>query len=131
MKKCSQRSIFSSPELEAHVSFPDHMLSAVHLSVNFSHCYHLLKKHWPNFNHTIGWRGFKFEQMKDLFLRKMIVKIRWLHIQNHLANFNQTWQKFKFFNTLSFSAYQLNTIQKSHSWEWSIFRRTCAYVSTY
>ena len=39
----------------------------------------------------IGWRGFKFEQIKDLFLRKMIVKIHWSHFQNHLANFNQTW----------------------------------------
>ena len=38
--------------------------------------------------------------------------------------------KFKFFITLSFTAYQLHTLQNSHSWEWSIFRRKYTYINT-
>ena len=135
MKKCSQHSIFSSSELEAQVSFPDHVVcrpSVCKLFIFSSSSPETLAQFQPHLTQSIiGWRGFKFEQMKDLFLRKMIVKIHWSHFQNHLANFNQTWQKFKFLNTLSFTTYQLNTIQKSHSWEWSIFRRMCAYVITF
>ena len=42
--------IFSSPELKAQVSFPDHLSFIVCLSVNFSHFLPLLQNHWTNFN---------------------------------------------------------------------------------
>ena len=82
--------------------------------------YHeIAKKQWRNlknllFKNQIGqfqpnlaqsilmWRGFKFVQMKGhaLFQEEIIIKL-WKHIdkfkksslQNHWANFNQTWRK--------------------------------------
>ena len=52
--------VFSSPELKAQVSFSDHLLSVVCLSVrlsfrpsvNFSHFHLILQNHWANFNQT-------------------------------------------------------------------------------
>ena len=54
------KSIFSSPELKAQVSFSDHLSSVVCLSVclsvcpsvNFSHFHLLLQNHCANFNQT-------------------------------------------------------------------------------
>ena len=48
--RCLQ--ILSSPELKAQMSFSDHFLSVVCLSLNFSHFHLLFQNHWASFNQT-------------------------------------------------------------------------------
>ena len=62
--------IFSSPELKAQVSFSDHLLSLVCLSVclsvrlNISHHHLFLQNHWTNFNQT--WHKASLAWMKGI-----------------------------------------------------------------
>jgi hypothetical protein len=63
-KNADQVSVFSSPELKAQVSYSDRLLSVVRLSVCLSVCPSVCKL-------------LHFQ----------------LLLQNHLANFNQTWHK--------------------------------------
>ena len=107
--------VFSSPELKAQVSFSDRLSSVVCLFVRSSVCLCLsvcklfrfstssqepLGQFQPNLALSIlGLRGFKFVQMKGpaFFQGEMIKKrennLKNLLLQNHWANFNQTWQK--------------------------------------
>ena len=61
------------------------------------------------------------------------VLCRAIHIKHSklVTTCNETWLSLSSssFTTLSFTVYHLHTIQKSHRWEWSIFWRTCSYVS--
>ena len=80
----SNSDIFSSPELKAQVSFSDHLSSVVCLSVRPSVCLSVCKlftfsfsspeplgQFQPNLAQSIlGWRGFKFVQMKGHALPK-------------------------------------------------------------
>ena len=82
--------VFSSPELKAQVSFSDHLSSGVYLSVRPSVRLSVCKlftfssssPEWlgqfqPNLAQSIlGWRGFKFVQMKGpaLFQGEIITK---------------------------------------------------------
>ena len=78
--------IFSSPELKAQVSFSDRLSSVVCLSVHPSICQLFLftttsqkplSQFQQNFAQSIlGWRGFKFVQMKSpaIFQGEIITK---------------------------------------------------------
>ena len=62
--------------------------------VNFSHFQ-------PNLAQNIlGWRGFKFVQIKgpasfqgEIIAKNILTNLKNLLLQNHWANFNQTWHK--------------------------------------
>ena len=115
--------VFSSPELKAQLSFSDHLSSVVCLSVclyvcpsvclsvrpsvNFSHFHLLLQNHWTNFNQTwpkaslgegdsslFKWRARPFPSGDNYEIAKnTLTKLESLLLQNHWANFNQTWPK--------------------------------------
>ena len=102
--------LFSSPEPMAQVSFSDHNLSVVRQRCCCCCCRRKLftfsssspkplGKFQPNLVQSIlGWRGLKFIQMKGhaFFQGEIITKLMKLKnvlLQNHRANFNQTWHK--------------------------------------
>ena len=114
--------IFSSPEPKAQVSFSDQNLSVVRRRCRCRRCRRCrrrrcrklftfsssspepLSQFQPNLAQSIlGWRGFKFVQMKGpaLFqgeiitqiVKNRLTKFKNLLLQNHWANFNQTWHK--------------------------------------
>ena len=107
--------VFSSPELKVQVSFSDQNLSIVrHRRCCCRHC---CRKLWTfsssspeplgqfqlNLAQSIlGWRVFKFVQMKGpvFFQGEIIMKLQKIHWQilkiffsRTPANFNQTWHK--------------------------------------
>ena len=85
---------------------PSSVRPSVCLSVNFSH-FHLLQNHWANFNQT--WHKVSLcEGDSSLFKRRAppfskgrklgnkknkLTTVKNLLLQNHWANFNQTWHK--------------------------------------
>ena len=66
--------------------------------------------------------GAQFSSLKNCI--NIFVKF---NLMPNRGSINLSVSLFKFFITLSFTTYQLHTIQKSHSWEWSIFR---TYINT-
>jgi hypothetical protein len=72
--------VVRSPELKPSVSFSDRPLDRLSVCT-LLHFRLLLQNHWANFNKTfsqiiLGWRGFKYEQMKGIasFQREIIAK---------------------------------------------------------